>query len=273
MTEKNLQLLDISKSYGKQIIFNNDTFSFKEGYLSLLVGPNGAGKTTLLDIISGDEEAVVGDSIHIPKDIYYFKDIPEFFNYDKVNDFIKLIGASYQKEISDENLNLISSILQKRICDLSTGEKQKLIIVSALVAQAEITLLDEPTNGIDEEFKSNFKYIFTEMIRKSKFVLVTTHLVEDFKEIKNEKVFVGKYQEDCKELLGGFELCFPLDELEKVSSFIKKLSNSNIKKNVMKDSVTLEIYMSNYDEVKNILEGVLENNIIITSFKNLGRKQ
>lgn len=267
---QNLSISNLYKNFGKQIIFNGNNFSFKPHCLSLLIGNNGAGKTTLLDIIAGDDQDFFATFLNQSRNIFYFKRIPDFFKFDMVEDFVNLIANSYQQKIFPKYLDYISNILKKRICNLSTGEVQKLIIIAAMIAKAEITLLDEPTNGIDEDFKKNIDEIFTEIVKNSKYTIVTTHLFNDFKIKNKQEVIVGyKKDVDRQNEIKIYQLNFPISEKKRVMELILHKDNISVKKNEFGPSFEIEITTDENFSFQLILKEMINKNIEFNSFQIL----
>lgn len=155
-------LRHISKSYGKQIIFQDFSYTFKEKGGYLLFGPSGCGKTTLLNIIAGIETIDRGD--------YYFdgEDVSKNLNYKSLSYItqdvylIDYLTIRENLEISCENTKTflywadylgVKDILDKYPYMLSGGEKQRVAMIRGLCLPNPILLLDEPTASLDNENK------------------------------------------------------------------------------------------------------------------------
>ena len=193
-----IQLTNINKSYGKNIILKDVSFCFENKGLYLLKGESGSGKTTLLNII----DSRIGDykgSVDIQGKIFFLSYGDYLIDEMRVKemiDFHKCINENfkpYQKDFG------ISKFENKIISKLSGGEKQKLGIYLALSSNRENILLDEPFVGID---KDTFKEIVQELKRvsKNRLIIIVSHQdIKGCKEVllENNRL-VGNYK--CKKI-------------------------------------------------------------------------
>lgn len=172
------------------------SFTIQRGEIFGLLGPNGAGKTTTVKMISGlvrpDSGRVFVNGLDVDKKrrqvlrlvgvvlegtrtslwpltplenlIYYgtLKDVPKSVLRPRAHDLLDFIGLKDKKNI--------------QVRRLSRGQKQKLAICIALIADPQVLLLDEPTTGLDVQSARAIKDKVTEMTRQQgRSVLVTTH--------------------------------------------------------------------------------------------------
>lgn len=172
------------------------TFTIRPGEIFGLLGPNGAGKTTTVKMISGlvrpDKGAVYVDNLDVDKkrrqvlrrvgvvlegtrtslwpltpleNLHYYgtlKDVPGTVLRQRSHDLLDFIGLKEKKNI--------------QVRRLSRGQKQKLAICIALIADPQVLLLDEPTTGLDVQSARAIKDKVMEMTRQQgRSVLVTTH--------------------------------------------------------------------------------------------------
>ena len=148
----------ISKGYGDRLLFENLTFSLPRGGIVGIIGPNGAGKTTLFRMIAGQETADSGELV-IGRTV-------KLAYVDQSRDSLDGSKTTYQ-EISggqDELLfgtrkvnaraycagfNFRGSDQQKKVKDLSGGERNRVHLAKLLKSGGNLLLLDEPTNDLD----------------------------------------------------------------------------------------------------------------------------
>ena len=148
----------ISKGYGDRLLFENLTFSLPRGGIVGIIGPNGAGKTTLFRMIAGQETADGGELV-IGKTV-------KLAYVDQSRDSLDGSKTTYE-EISggqDELLfgtrkvnaraycagfNFRGSDQQKKVKDLSGGERNRVHLAKLLKSGGNLLLLDEPTNDLD----------------------------------------------------------------------------------------------------------------------------
>jgi len=176
----------ISYSIKDHEILRDISFSVFPGEVIALVGPNGVGKSTLLKIIaqkySGEVDAIYdsfGGKIEIsPKSIisYFPQEIPIIHKEVIVKEYVKAIEIK-----SLEKLGLNKDILEKRIGDLSGGEKSKINLLKIKMTEANIYILDEPTNNLDSRGIEYLESIIKDS--KNKAFIIISHdrqLLENF---------------------------------------------------------------------------------------------
>ena len=152
-----IRLLDISKSYGERVLFENLNATVMNGERVIIVAPNGTGKTTLLRIIMGMTAPDAGEVRLAPGAICgYLDQEQETLNLDK--SVLESYRESIQVPATDKELisrlhrnGLFSGdgLDEKCIADLSVGQRRKLLLAKLIAAGSNILLLDEPTNHLD----------------------------------------------------------------------------------------------------------------------------
>ena len=167
-----VEIVNLSKSYGNNIILDEINYSFANNGLFLVKGESGSGKTTLLDLIAGRKKADHGE-VKCEGEVFYFSTDYLIENF-KVSELIEL-----HKDIFFEFNELIGSmdidqLLDKKVCQLSKGQKQRVGIFLALSSNCPIVLLDEPLSGLDVSYKQK---VIKEIRKhsKKKLVIMATH--------------------------------------------------------------------------------------------------
>jgi len=199
VTIQSLRLTDISFNYGQQQILNNLNLCIRNGDFLGIGGASGKGKTTIFNILLGFLEPVKGE-VHInglvlPKDgiktywpsIAYVRQQP-FFIHDTLLRNITLEEnghnlANLQSAIQVSGLEcLISQFaegLDKMIMEngknISGGQQQRIAIARALYKNADLILLDEPFNELDEDSEISLLEHLREMSRRGKMIILITH--------------------------------------------------------------------------------------------------
>ncbi|MST04301.1 MAG: ABC-F family ATP-binding cassette domain-containing protein [Candidatus Pacebacteria bacterium] len=154
-----LKLRNVSKSYGLKEVLNNVTFSLEKGQKAALVAPNGTGKSTLLKIIAGIEKIDFGGmEIHKSIRLGYFPQELKLDAKGKVMDFIfRTAGIEeperqkieYKAKIMLSGFGFKEGIEDRKVEELSSGQKAKIALIAILMKGADLLLLDEPTNNLD----------------------------------------------------------------------------------------------------------------------------
>jgi zinc transport system ATP-binding protein len=148
-----LRVKNLNVELGGEKIIDNLSFEAKERETLMILGPNGAGKTVLLRALLGflpfKGEIIWKEGIkigYVPQRLPLIKEIPlsveEFFSFKKIpkEEIIKYLNSVGIKE---------TSILKKRIGNLSSGQFQRILVAWGLIGDPEVLLFDEPTAGID----------------------------------------------------------------------------------------------------------------------------
>lgn len=168
-----LQIKELNFSYGETQILKDIHLSFSSGEFIAIIGPNGAGKSTMIKAIDGilptassmiylnNRSIKHFNRRELAQNIAYLAQESSFtFNY-SIREVVLMGRFPYLKGVlvySAEDLQIVSDMMQlmeiehfadRGFNDLSGGEKQRVLIASALAQRPNIILLDEPTNALD----------------------------------------------------------------------------------------------------------------------------
>jgi ATP-binding cassette ChvD family protein len=148
----------VSKAYGDRLLFEDFSFQLPPGAIVGVIGPNGAGKTTLLRLITGQEQPTSG-AVRIGQTVQlgYVDQSRDTLHGDKtvweeISEGAETIVLGSRKVNSRgyvSGFNFIGSDQQKRVADLSGGERNRVHLAKVLKEGANVLLLDEPTNDLD----------------------------------------------------------------------------------------------------------------------------
>lgn len=192
-----IELIDVWKSYNGFQALRGLNLRVESGEIFGLLGPNGAGKTTTLKIIVGllrmDRGVVKVKGIDISREQYEYKkligyvpenlSLPEYLTLEEFLVYSGKIRNLPRDEIR-ERMNYyieLFELKEKRkslLLSLSRGMRQKAAIISALIHDPEILILDEPFIGIDPAGQRMLKDIFVERVRRGGTVFISTHLLD-----------------------------------------------------------------------------------------------
>jgi len=153
-----IQAEQISKSYGDRILFEELTFSLPPGGIVGVIGPNGAGKTTLFRMVVGDEQPDSG-VIRIGETVQLAYADQSRAALDPAKTVWEMISGGEERiKLGDREMNsrayvaqfnFIGADQQKKVGQLSGGERNRVHLALALKQCANVILLDEPTNDLD----------------------------------------------------------------------------------------------------------------------------
>ncbi len=208
-----LTIKHLSKTYSNGVQALNDvSLNIPVGMYGLL-GPNGAGKSTLMRTIATLQEPDSGSITLGNLDVLTQKEevrkvlgyLPQEFGvYPKVNAEDLLTHLAVLKGITDkkERSELVNALLQKtNIYDVrkkslggySGGMKQRFGIAQALLSNPRLIIVDEPTAGLDPGERNRFLNLLSEL-GENTVVILSTHIVEDVKELCNDMAVINKGQ-------------------------------------------------------------------------------
>jgi lipoprotein-releasing system ATP-binding protein len=196
-----LELKNISKSYGTQLILNDISFSADDNSLVSILGPSGSGKSTLLQIIGLLTKADSGE-IRL-NDISYLnldtKNLEVFRNenlgfvfqfHNLLNEFSAFenimmplyLRKAYNKENAKYLVNEISTslginqLLKKYPANLSGGEQQRVAVARALITEPTLLLADEPTGNLDNKNAEDLYNLFLKIKEeRNQQIIMVTH--------------------------------------------------------------------------------------------------
>ena len=176
-----IEAKNISKAYGEKVLIDNLSFKIPKGAIVGIIGPNGAGKTTLFRMITGQEkpdsgEIIIGQTV----DLGYVDQSRDELRADKtiweeISDGLDIIELG-KKQIPSRayvgQFNFKGTDQQKKIGQLSGGERNRVHLAKMLQKGANVILLDEPTNDLDVD---TLRSLEDGIMNYPGCVLVTSH--------------------------------------------------------------------------------------------------
>lgn len=221
--QHNLELKNIEFSYSKSSknILNNFSLSIKEGTIHGILGDNGAGKTTLFNLIFGFLSPTKGTiQTNKTKEIAFLQTENYFYPYitgsehlflsiqfqDKSKENQKII----RQKIDDWN-QLFELPLHDFAQDYSTGMKRKLSLLSVLLLDKDIIILDEPFNGLDLQTSEIVHLIIQKLKKNGKTILLSSHILETIIRHADEVSFLEK---------GKILYSYSKNEFEELNEFV-----------------------------------------------------
>ena len=222
--EKVIEATGLTKGYSDNLLIKDLTFSIPRGAVVGLIGPNGTGKTTLFRMIVGEEspdegEIEIGSSVKLSYVDQHRHDLDgEKTIFEEITggtDQIEVGGRSINSRAYVGKFNFKGSDQQKKVANLSGGERNRVHLAKLLRRGGNLLLLDEPTNDLDVTTLRNLESAILNfsgcvlVISHDRFFLnrICTHLLV-FEGASKVRWFEGnfeEYQEKRREELGGRE--------------------------------------------------------------------
>ena len=209
MSNYSIHSQNLSKLFGRRLIFKEINFNWSGSGIFGISGPNGSGKSTLVKIVAGLISSSSGKIVHknsegeiIPELLHnhigfvspYLVLYEEFSAWENLQIFSKIRGVLFNEKLI--LFYLKQFLLDTRKDDLvktySSGMKQRLKFIFALMHSPEVLIFDEPTSNLDEEGKK----VVYDIVReegKNKIVIVASNEVKDL-ELCNEVLLLEKFK-------------------------------------------------------------------------------
>lgn len=190
-----IEIDNLTKNYGKHRGVEEVSFAVGEGDIFGFLGPNGAGKSTTIRSMLGFIRFQSG-SIHIfgkdirkdreeiLREIGYMPSETMFYPAMKVKDMIQMAADVRKKDCRKEAEKLCERLqvdADKRISDLSLGNRKKVGIVCAMQHRPRLFVFDEPTSGLDPLMQSEFFKLIQEYVKEGATCMLSTHVLSEIK--------------------------------------------------------------------------------------------
>ena len=188
-----LKTISLTKYYGKSRGILDMNLSVEQGDFFGFIGPNGAGKSTTIRTLLGLIAPTTGSAQLLGMDILcqkeailshvgYMPSEASFYRNMRVKEIIKLSADLRHRDCSAEAKKLCERLeldVNKKIRELSLGNRKKVSIVCALQHMPDLCILDEPTSGLDPLMQREFYAILEERNQKGATIFVSSHILSE----------------------------------------------------------------------------------------------
>lgn len=235
-----IEVKNLVKKFGQFTALDGVTFDVRKGEVFGFIGPNGAGKTTTIQVLLGILKATEGkisvfgldawkEAVDIHKRVAF---VPGSSNLwpnltgGEVIDFFLSLRGEIPTERRDQLIERYNLDPTKKCGSYSKGNKQKVALISAFAADADLYILDEPTSGLDPLMEQVFQECVLEAKSQGKSVLLSSHILSEVEKlcdrvgiIKEGKMIEQGTLEDMRHLTRStvtVETARPLIELHQL---------------------------------------------------------
>lgn len=272
-----IEIKNLTKNYGKNRGISNVNFSIKEGEIFGFLGPNGAGKSTtirsMLGLIQFESGSIriLGKDIkknqqEILSEIGYMPSEAMFYPNMKVKEIIQMAAAVRKKDCSEEARKLCERLqvdVNKKIKELSLGNRKKVSIVCAMQHRPKLFIFDEPTSGLDPLMQTEFFKLIQEYVEEGATCMLSTHVLSEIKSYCKRAAIMKEGKLQCVDevanltktsakrihiIRDGQEEDFIFDG--NLNELLKKLSGYDIADILIEEPSLDEILMHFYDSEK-----------------------
>lgn len=274
MSENAIEINNLTKTYGKKRGVTDLSLTVKKGEIFGFLGPNGAGKSTTIRSVLGLlkyntgsikllGKNVDGNQSELLAKIGYMPSEAWFYQTMKVKDIIKFAADMRKMDCSEEARMLCERLevsTEKKIEELSLGNRKKVSIVCAMQHKPELFIFDEPTSGLDPLMQAEFFKLIKEYNDKGSTCFLSSHVLSEIKRYCNRAAIIreGKLitvdtvenltktnTKHVKLIKDGIEEDYMYEG--DVNELISSLTNHNISDITIEEPELDEIFMRYYE--------------------------
>jgi len=201
-----LEFKNVSKEYGHVKALRDVSFHAKAGEITGLIGANGAGKSTSIRLMLNYMTPTSGEILlndqkmetiaTTENKISYIPDEPVYYEFMTVEEHFQLIQAMYKENEYNSQYLIehfdLNDHIKKIPHTLSKGNKQKVMICTAVMREFEYLIADEPFTGLDPRQMIALKNILLELKRRNKGIILSTHLLDTIESFCDRYIMLDK---------------------------------------------------------------------------------
>jgi ABC-2 type transport system ATP-binding protein len=200
----------LTKRFGDRVAVSNVDLRVPQGAAFGYLGPNGAGKTTLIRMLLGLTPATSGTMRLLGRPVPAERAValarvgaiveePRFHRHLTGRENLQIIAAAREREAHDRIDGALARVgltprADERVKRYSLGMRQRLGVARSLLADPELLILDEPTNGLDPAGIHEFRDMIRGFVGEGRTVLLSSHLLDEVEKICDEVAIVDQGQ-------------------------------------------------------------------------------
>src|SRR3984885_7902146 len=206
-----IQIRNLSKSYDTKVVLKGLSLDIYPGQVLGYIGPNGAGKSTTVKILTGlipdFQGQVVIDGISMAEDpqaikklIGYVPENAEIYDVLTPMEYLDFIGKLYGMEeaLLDERARKLlaafglATNVDDRMDTFSKGMKQKILLISGIIHNPKIIILDEPLSGLDANAGILIKELIMRLSKEGKTIFYCSHMMDVVEKVSDRILLINK---------------------------------------------------------------------------------
>ncbi|HBW79067.1 MAG TPA: ABC transporter [Sphingobacterium sp.] len=206
-----IRIVDLKKSYGEKEILKGINLDIFPGQVIGYIGPNGAGKSTTVKILTGLIEDFTGtveiNGINIQKDplavkalLGYVPENAELYDVLTPMEYLDFVGKLYgmeDKVIQERSLKLLAAFglesnVNNRMDTFSKGMRQKVLLISGIIHNPQIIVLDEPLSGLDTNAVIFVKELISLLAKEGKTIFYCSPMMDVVEKVSDRILLINQ---------------------------------------------------------------------------------
>lgn len=210
MSEAIISIKNLNKSYGSKQVLKNINLEIFPGQIIGYIGPNGAGKSTTVKILIGlipdfdGEVSIFGkplqqNILEVKKSIGYVPENAEIYEVLTPLEYLDFVGKLHEMEenqIRDRATKMLAQFglkdnVDQRMDTFSKGMRQKVLLISGLIHNPDIIILDEPLSGLDANAVILMKEIIALLAKEGKTIFYCSHMMDVVEKVSDRIILIN----------------------------------------------------------------------------------
>ncbi|QOS81818.1 ABC transporter ATP-binding protein [Paenibacillus sp. JNUCC31] len=242
-----IQIEQVTYSYQQTQVLDNVTIHESEPIISAMWGRNGAGKTTLMSLLAGHNRPDAGtiqvmgqnpyNNLTAQENLCYIQENHPLGRNWTINDMVRFgqyFHPQWDQTFAEQLIDRFELPVKKKISKFSKGMKTAAQMILGLASNARVTILDEPTNGLDAEKRKYFYNALLETYEDNpRLILISSHHIEEIQPLceslivlKAGKVLFNQPMEEMREK--GVLLTGGIDDINRVTADVEVIESSRM---------------------------------------------
>ena len=269
-----LELAGVTSGYGGNAVLHNITYKAQESAIYVVLGPNGAGKTTLFRTVAGILEPYSGSLLFDGEDLAKSKDARKRINYlshynalpeemtvwRALDFYAKIEGGSADEAIARLQLE---QLVDKKVSDLSQGQKKRVSFAKVFLTARYIYLLDEPTSNLDPGVSKEIRDMLLRLSRDT-IVLYSSHNLYEARDVGTNLILVRDGA------IGYYGRISDIKPKEYRVGFRTKTDISEMVGATVGEGGYYVMSFNNPEEAGLMLKELVERGVVVTEMRELG---